>query len=67
MYSFGALLCEICIRQLPDPENRDVQVALVTNGMLRALIRKCLQQDPKARPSMEDIIGVFEQLDLEKL
>ena len=57
MYSFGVLLYEICIRELPDPERRDEQVAMVANSALRALVRRCLQQDPESRPSMEDIIG----------
>ena len=57
VYSFGVLLCEICIRELPDPERRDEQVAMVENRALRALVRRCLQRDPASRPSMEDIIG----------
>ena len=61
MYSFGVLFCEICIRELPDPDRRDEQVAMVTNRMLRALIRGCLQQDADERPSMEDIVGELEQ------
>ena len=61
MYSFGVLLCEICIRELPDPDRRDEQVAMVTNRVLRALIRGCLQQDAETRPSMEEIIGELEQ------
>ena len=61
MYSFGVLFCEICIRELPDPDRRDEQVAMVTNRMLRALIRGCLQQDAEKRPSMEEIINELEQ------
>ena len=57
VYSFGVLLCEIFIRELPDPDRRDEQVAMVENGKLRALIRRCLQRDPEKRPSMDDIIG----------
>ena len=60
MYSFGVLLCEICIRELPDPDRRYEQVARVTNGVLQALIRGCLQQDADVRPSMEDIVGELE-------
>ena len=62
VYSFGVLLCEICIRELPNPDRRDEQVAMVTNRVLRALIRRCLHQDPQERPSMEDIIGELEKL-----
>ena len=62
MYSFGVLLCEICIRELPDPDRRDQQVAMVTDRTRRGLIRRCIYQDPEARPSMEDIIEELEQL-----
>ena len=62
VYSFGALLCEMSIGKLPNPDRRDEQVAMVTNRMLRALIRKCLYQDPQGRPTMEYIIGVLEKL-----
>ena len=60
MYSFGALLCETCIRKLPDPQRRMQQIAMVTNGVLRALIRRCLHLEPKARPDMEEIIEELE-------
>jgi len=56
VYSFGVLLCEMCIRKLPDPEKRIQQIAMVTNRQIRALIRRCLQSDPEARPNMEEII-----------
>ena len=61
MYSFGVLLCEMCIRELPDPERRDQQIAMVTNHVLRALIRGCVQTEPEARPSMEEIIEELEE------
>ena len=61
MYSFGVLLCEICIRELPDPDRRYEQVSRVTNGVLRALIRGCLQEDADVRASMEDIFDELER------
>ena len=61
VYSFGVLLCEICIRKQPDPERRTEQVAMVTNRGIRVLIRGCLQPDPTARPSMADIIRELEK------
>lgn len=51
----------MCIRDLPDPERREQQVAMVTNSVLRALIRGCLETNAEARPSMEDIIDEIEQ------
>ena len=61
MYSLGVLLCEMCIRELPDPERRDHQIVMVTNSLLRALIRGCVQREPAARPNMEEIIEELEE------
>jgi len=61
VYSFGVLLCEMCIRELPDPERRNQQIAMVTSCLLRALIRRCVQREPAARPNMEEIIEELEE------
>ncbi|CAH3023375.1 unnamed protein product [Porites evermanni] len=63
VYSFGALLCEMCIRQLPDPRRRKEQVVLVTNGVFRGLVRRCLQREPEARPTMQEIIDELKDFD----
>ena len=62
MYSFGVLICEICIGKLPNPDRRPEQVAMVENRVLRVLIRRCLEDYPQDRPSMEDVIGELEKL-----
>ena len=46
----------MCMRELPDPNKRKEQVALVTNHVFRGLIRRCLQSDSKERPTMEVVI-----------
>ena len=61
VFSFGVLLCEMCIRELPNPERRDQQIAMVTNHVLRALVRRCVQTEPGARPNMEEIIEELEE------
>ena len=61
VYSFGVLLCEMCIRELPDPLRRDRQVVMVKNKLNRALIRKCLQSEPETRPSIQEIIDELEE------
>jgi len=62
VYSFGVLLCEMCTGILPDRDRREQQVARVTDRVFRTLIRRCLERDPEARPSMEEIIGELEKL-----
>ena len=51
----------MCIRELPDPERRDQQIVMVTNSLLRALVRRCVQREPAARPNMEEIIEELEE------
>ncbi|XP_073233934.1 probable serine/threonine-protein kinase drkA [Porites lutea] len=63
VYSFGVLLCEMCIRQLPDPRRREEQVVLVTNSAFRGLVRRCLQREPRARPTMQEIIDQLKEFD----
>ena len=54
----------MCLKsQLPDPDMREEQVALVTNKEFRGLILWCLEEDPDLRPSMEEIIDKLEQWD----
>ena len=63
VYSFGVLLCEMCIRQLPDPLRREEQLVLVPNGSFRDLVRRCLQRDPGTRPTVQEIIDELKNFD----
>ena len=62
VYSYGVLVCEMCIRVLPDPKQRKEQVALVKNDVFRELIQSCIKRDPEARPTMEEIINDLDSL-----
>jgi len=62
VYSFGVLLCEMCIRETPEPDRLDAQVHLVKNTVIQALIRRCVQSAAEDRPDMEEIIEELEQL-----
>ena len=52
----------MCTGKLPDRDRRKEHVAMVTDGVFRILIRRCLQRDPEARPTMEEIIRELEKL-----
>ena len=62
VFSFGLLLCEMCIGELPVPQEIRDQIGQVTNAVLRGLIQRCVQQDPKTRPAMSEVIAELEEL-----
>ena len=62
VYSFGLLLCEMCIRELPDPQEIRYQIRRVPNRELRGLIQRCVNRDPGERPTMSDVIDELEEL-----
>ena len=53
----------MCIRPLPDPQRRNEQVVLVTNSVFRGLVRRCMQREPGARPTMQEIIDELKEFD----
>ena len=56
VYSYGILLCEMCIQKLPDPKERKQQVSAVSDKSLRGIIKRCIKRQPETRPTMEQII-----------
>ena len=63
VYSFGVLFCEMCIREMPDPQRRHQQVLLVKSHVLRNLVFECLQDNPAERPEMSEIIKEIERFE----
>ena len=53
----------MCIRESPDPDKRNEQVARMKNRKFRDLVERCLAQDPDLRPDMDEIIKTLEQFD----
>ena len=61
MYSFGVLLCEMCIREQPDPRIREGQIERIIDCHHQDLARRCVQREPWARPNMDTIIEKLER------
>ena len=62
VYSFGVLLCEMCIRELPSRQEVRNQIGQVTNGALRRLIKRCVKERPENRPTMSELISELEEI-----
>ena len=60
MYSFGVLLCEMCIRELPHPDEIRNRIGLVSDGTLRRLIKRCVKTNPEERPTTSEVISELE-------
>jgi len=61
VYSFGVLLCEMCIRKQPDQDQRRRQINQMERGMFRHLVGRCVEEEPGDRPNMEEIINNLER------
>lgn len=61
VYSFGVLLCEMCIQELPVPHEFHNQIRRVKGG-LRRLIQRCVEREPEARPTISEVIRELEDL-----
>ena len=61
VYSFGVLLCEMCVQEPPEPDRHDEQVDKMLNRALQKLVRWCLQTNPNYRPDMTEIIDKLEK------
>ena len=56
VYSFGVLLCEMCIQEEPNREQREGQIDQMVNLDFQRLVRNCVERDPMLRPNMEEVI-----------
>ena len=62
VYSFGLLLCEMCIRELPVPHQTEAQISMITDQVLRYLVSSCVAEDPGERPTMAEVISRLEEI-----
>ena len=56
MYSYGVLLCEMSIRETPNPEERGAQINRIERLQFRFLARRCVKETPSWRPDMREVI-----------
>lgn len=67
VYSFGVLLCEMCIRQDPDPNRRREQIRQMRESRFQNLVERCIHEHPGMRPNMDTIIEQLESLRVRQL
>lgn len=61
VYSFGLVVLEMSIRELPVPQELPRQLVKVVDEFLRRLIRECIQPNPDERPDMQRVVTELEQ------
>lgn len=66
VYSFGVLLCEIYVKEAPDPQGRKKQIAKIRNPKFQNLVRRCVEKEPWKRPNMESVIEELERPEVDK-
>ena len=60
-FSYGVLLVEMCIRELPEssPAQREAQILQINWAAMVSLVRRCTSERPADRPSMRDIMELL--------
>ena len=63
-FSFGVLLVEMCLRELPEsrPERQEEQIQRVQWPAMVSLIRSCTSERSAGRPSMSDIMELLDRI-----
>ena len=63
-FSFGVLLVEMCLRELPEsqPERRKDQIQHIQWPAIVSLIRSCTSERSTDRPSMSDIMDLLDRM-----
>ncbi|PFX12574.1 Dual specificity protein kinase shkA, partial [Stylophora pistillata] len=61
VYSFGLVVLEMSIRELPVPQQHSRQLGKVVDDFLRRLIRECIRPNPDERPDMQRVVAELEQ------
>ena len=63
-FSFGVLLMEMCLRELPEAtqEEREPQIQRIQWPVMVFLIRRCVRERPEDRSSITDINNMLERI-----
>ena len=61
VYSYGILLVEMCLRELPEsqPECLQEQIQRIQWVSLVSLIRRCTSERPAHRPTMSNVMDLL--------
>ena len=61
VYSYGILLVEMCLRELPEsqPERRQEQIQRIQWVSMVSLIRRCTSERPAHRPTMSNVMDLL--------
>ena len=61
VYSFGLVVLEMSIGELPVPQEHSRQLGKVVEEFLRRLIRECIQPNPDERADMQRVVAELKQ------
>ena len=65
VYSYGILLCEVTLREFPNPDLHEMKEKMKTKHvLLHSLMERCTNDDPAQRPSMAVVIKELDKVKL---
>lgn len=51
----------MCVRELPDPQQRETQISRMQWRQFQEIVERCVQIEPGGRPNMEEIIDALDE------
>ena len=61
VYSYGVVLIEVMICCIPEVAQRQLHINSIRRQAFKALIERCLKENPRERPTMSEIIRDFNE------
>ena len=61
VYSYGVVLIEMMICRIPEVAQRQLHINSIRRPMFKALIKRCLKENRRERPTMSEIIRDFNE------
>ncbi|CAB4004594.1 probable serine threonine- kinase DDB_G0271682 [Paramuricea clavata] len=55
VFSYGVLVCEMSICELPVPAQRKIQIKGIPNGGVKKMVQNCTHIDAGKRPTMQEV------------
>lgn len=63
VFSYGILVCEMFICELPDKDKMEREMGRIENNRIKNVVKDCTAKDPQERLTMAQVINLWQQIE----